>query len=505
MSEYRRHGLDPSSAWSTTEGLKEKEKENRSDLVSQVQVRPRNTDIREQLESSEFGLLDLRLAQQRGEAKVLVQQQQLLEDQVEQITLQRQQAARLGLAAVADALQPAESSVRQAAAEVLNRQHMQQEQAAAQAALVEEAGRWRRQVWAAHEAEAWAATQESNRAVAALEARCAAVAADIREASRLGLASAEELTVAWASLDEASTVNSVYSRHPGPAGSGHVSAGSVSEHTERVNELGDIWAAKLALGAAATAALAGQRQQLLQEELQAQAEQLMAEEEERQQEQRQSETQRRRALLSPRRRASRQQSQPQQQPQPQSSAPPPPQPQAQPQASAPPQRRPLQVQTEAQAQAQAEVPTHVQRYQQRFEQYQLEKAIQKEKERAQAKRGKVKPPGGRHTAARALLRRRRPLHSVVEPEPERSAAAPVSSGQNQLRKEAAARIKSKDEEIKRIQADALRTKQQQEQAEQGGGGGDGGGGGEDSPGTREVRELLVASAAVRRSVSAGQD
>eukprot|EP01046_Picozoa_sp_COSAG06_P060244 COSAG06_NODE_12745_length_1335_cov_1.282362_2_plen_121_part_01 len=96
MSEYRRHGLDPSSAWSTTEGLKEKEKENRSDLVSQVQVRPRNTDIREQLESSEFGLLDLRLAQQRGEAKVLVQQQQLLEDQVEQITLQRQQAARLG-------------------------------------------------------------------------------------------------------------------------------------------------------------------------------------------------------------------------------------------------------------------------------------------------------------------------------------------------------------------------------------------------------------------------
>lgn len=491
MSEYRRHGLDPSSAWPSDP----KEKENRNaDVVSQVRVRPRNADVREQLQSAEFNLLDLRLAQQRGEAKVLVQQQQLLEDQVEQIALQRQQAARLGLAAVADALQPAESSIRAAAAEVLNRQQVQQEQAAAQAALVEEAGRWRRQMWAAQEAETWAATQERNRVVAALQARCASVATDVREASRLGLASADELAAAWAILDTASTLDF------GPVGEDGHEADAISEHLGRVNELGKTWAHRLALGASATVANAGQRQKLLlqQQELQAQAQQLMEDEEnwqqlqqrKHQQEQHKQtedpeltserEVRRRMALLSPRRRAGMRH--------------------AQQASTSPPPRQPLQVQTAAQTQAQA----HVRQYQERFEQYQLEKAIQKEKAREDALQGKVKPPGGRHTAARALLRRRRrPAHVAAGATSSDEHAARMSSNTNQ-REEAAARISSKDEEIKRIQANALLLRKQQQEQELADDDLDGDAdAGDDSPGTRDFRALLVASAAVRRSVSAG--
>jgi len=423
--------------------------------------------------------------------------------------LQRQQAARLGLAAVADALQPAESSIRAAAAEVLNRQQVQQEQAAAQAALVEEAGRWRRQVWAAQEAENWAAAQERNRAVAALQARCASVATDVREASRLGIASADELAAAWAVLDTASTLE------VGPMGADGHEADAISEHLARVNELGETWAHRLALGAAATVANAGQRQRLLlQQELQAQAQKLMEDEEnwqkemqwqqlqqkKQQQEQHtqpqdpglasEQEARRRMALLSPRRRAgTRKPSQSQTlyaQPQQQAS-------------TSPPSRQPLQVQTAAQTQAQA----HVRRYQERFEQYQLEKAIQKEKVRENALQGKMKPPGGRHTAARALVRRRRrPAHMAAGAPSAAEHAVPMSLNANQ-REEAAARISSKDKEIKRIQANALlmrRTQQQEQQFVDDDSIGDA----EDSPGTRNFRALLVASAAVRRSVSAGE-
>ena len=155
MSDYRPHGAAGPTPGSPSASPSGKAK----DVAKEVSVRARNAEVRAQLDTSEFGLLDLRLAQQQGEAAVLVQQQQLLEDQIEQLTLQRHQAERLGLGGVAKAISPAESSMRLAAAEVLNRQQAQQQQAEAQAALVAEASRWRRQVMAAQEAEGWCAPQ----------------------------------------------------------------------------------------------------------------------------------------------------------------------------------------------------------------------------------------------------------------------------------------------------------------------------------------------------------
>ena len=494
MSEYRRGGLDPAS-----ERVAAPEAVDQKDLVSRVGVRPRNVDVRSQLESSEFGLLDLRLAQQRGEAEVLLQQQQLLEDQVEQIALQRQQARRLGLAAVANALQPAETSVRQAAAEVLNRQHQQQEQAAAQAALVEDAGRWRCQVSAVHQAETWAADQERGRAAATLDARCAAVAAEIREASRLGLAPAEELAVAWSTLDDASQVAA-------PGGGSDVS--SLVEQAERVDTLARLWSEKLVHGAAATVALAAQRQQRLHEQfqIQAEAELLMAEDE-----RRQADDQWRRTLLSPRRRSvakpphhhqhhhHHHQPQHQHQHQPQK----PEEPEGWWQPLRQPERKPLQVQTEAQAQ----ISPRVQEYQQRFQQYKEDKYQQQHKaaEAAPAAKQKAAPPGGRHTARRALLRRRRAP----------GAAAPTTMELRVKETETAEmRIHGQEEQIRQLQADALlrstpglppsdSAANDQENAfsqQHAATAAAAGGGGGDSPGTREVHKLLLASREMRRSV-----
>ena len=457
MSEYRRHGLDPTS--------ERAEAAEQKDLATRVGVRPRNADVREQLESSEFGLLDLRLAQQRGEAGVLLQQQQLLEDQVEQIALQRQQARRLGLAAVANALQPAETSVRQAAAEVLNRQHQQQEQAAAQAALVEDASRWRRQVLAVHQAETWAAEQERSRAAATLDARCTAVAADIREASRLGLAPAEELAVAWSALDDASQA----------AAPGGGSISGMAEQTERVNALGRLWSGKLVHGAAATVALAAQRQQRLQEQfqIQAEAELLMAEEE-----RRQTDDQRRRTLLSPRRRGlakpPHQQPQPQEQEQEQS-----PEPEDWWRPLPQPERRPLQVQTEAQTQ----ISPRVQEYQQRFQEYKEDRYQQQQQQRkaaeaaAAAAKQKAAPPGGRHTARRALLRRRRAP----------GAPAPTTM-ELRVKETAEMRIRSQAEQIRQLQADALLRSTPGPSDR------------ENDQENEDVYKLLVASREMRRSV-----
>ena len=97
------------------------------------------------------------------------------------------------------------------------------------------------------------------------------MAADIREASRLNLASAAEVDAAWAVLDAAAD---------SATAGGEEAATAARELETAVVSLGEVWSAKLTHGAAATIAAAGQRQEKRQAEMeeaqiQAEAEELM--------------------------------------------------------------------------------------------------------------------------------------------------------------------------------------------------------------------------------------